>query len=216
MRVQRIEARTEELLDPTGGAWQRAAAEDVALTPTPIAMQPTEYVRVAWQDRPYGQLPKVEVRCLHNGDRIFFRLSWDDTSQDDRIADSNQFTDATAVLFPIAPDAPMAGMGLPGKPVNAWLWRPDWPGPKNVASEGVSTTQRRDDPSLAADGHHAGGRWNVVLSRTFALNGSPKGSVELAPGTPARVGFVVWQGANQERAGIKAYSIDWTDLQIDA
>ena len=216
MRVQRIQARSEELLDPSGSAWQRLTAEEVTLAPTPIELQPTEYVRVAWQGRPYGALAKLQVQGLHNGEKIFLRLSWEDASQDDRIADINQFSDAAAVLFPIAPDAPMAGMGLPGKPVNAWIWRPDWPGPKNVAIEGVGSTQRRDDPSLAASGSHADGRWQVVLSRPFAANGAPKGTVELAPGVPSRVGFAVWQGANQERAGIKAYSIDWIDLQVDA
>ena len=216
MRAQRTDARSEELLDPTGAVWQRVAADEVALTPTPIEQQPSEYVRVAWKERPYGLLPRVQVQALHNGDKIFFRLSWEDASQDDRIADTNQFTDAAAVLFPIAPDAPVAGMGLPGKPVNAWLWRPDWPVPKNVSVEGVGSTQRRDDASLAGGARHQDSRWQVVISRTFALNGSPKGSIALAPGAASRVAFAVWQGANQERAGVKAYSPDWIDVQIDA
>ncbi len=216
MRAQRTEARSQELLDPAGAPWRRVAADEVTLTPTPIEQQPSEYVRVAWQERPYGRLAGVQVQALHNGDKIFFRLSWEDPSQDDRIADTNQFADAAAVLFPIAPDAPVAGMGLPGKPVNAWLWRPDWAAPRNVAIEGVGSTQRRDDPSLAAGAVHQDGRWQVVISRSFALNGSPGGSISLAPGGASRVAFAVWQGSNQERAGIKAYSPDWIDLQIDA
>ncbi len=216
MRMQRIEGRSEELLDPTASAWQRVAAEEVGLAPTPIALQPSEYVRVAWQDRPYGQLPKVEVRSLHNGERAFFRLVWEDASRDDRIADTNQFTDAAAVLFPIAPDAPLEGMGLSGKPVNAWLWRPDWSAPRNVAAEGAGSSQRREDLGLSAAARHEDGRWSVVLSRSFAANGAPKGTVKLAPGGSSRVAFAVWQGANQERAGIKAYSPAWIDLQIDA
>lgn len=216
MRVQRIEARSEELLDPTAIAWQRVAPEEVTLSPTPIALQPSEYVRVTWQEKPFGQLPKVDVQGAHNGDKVFFRLVWDDSSRDDRIADTTQFIDAAAVLFPIAPDAPVAGMGLPGKPVNAWLWRPDWDAPKNVAVEGVGTTQRRDDASLSGAGRHENSRWTVVISRSFAANGAPKGTASLKPGAASRIAFAVWEGANQERAGIKSYSLDWIDLQIDA
>lgn len=216
MRVQRVDADSQELLDPMGIAWQRVAADEVSLLPTPIELQPTEYVRVAWKDRPYGQLPKLEVQGLHNGDKVFFRLAWDDPTEDTAIADTIHFTDAAAVLFPIAPDAPLSGMGVPGKPVNAWIWRPDWPSPRNVAIEGVGTTQRRDDPSLATKSRRADGRWLVVISRSFAADGAPQGTAALGPGTPSRIGFAVWQGANQERAGIKAYSPDWVDLQIDA
>jgi DMSO reductase family type II enzyme heme b subunit len=40
--------------------------------------------------------------------------------------------------------------------------------------------------------------------------------VSLTPGTASKVAFAVWQGGNQERAGIKAFSPDWQELQIDA
>jgi len=216
MQVKRTDAKTEELLDLSSQAWKQARKATVVLSPTPVEMQPTDYVRASWKGRPYGGASSMEVRALHNGTEIFFRLQWNDESPDGKIADINQFADAAAVLFPLVEDAPLIGMGAKGKPVNAWLWRPDWERPKNVAAQGMGTTQRRDDPALAAASRHARGRWNVVVSRSLNGKSSPAGTVSLTPGTASKVAFAVWQGGNQERAGIKAFSPDWQELQIEA
>jgi ethylbenzene hydroxylase subunit gamma/complex iron-sulfur molybdoenzyme family reductase subunit gamma len=216
MLVQRVDAKSEELLDPAGAVWRRTRASNVVLSPTPVEMQPTEYVRVSWKGRPYGTVPSMRVSALHNGRDIFFRLVWADDSADGKIADINEFVDAAAVLFPVAADAPLIGMGIKGKPVNAWFWRADWERPQNVAAEGMGTTQRREDPALASKARHTRGRWDVVLSRSLDGKGAPAGTIVLAPGATSKVAFAVWQGANQERAGVKAFSLDWQELQIEA
>jgi DMSO reductase family type II enzyme heme b subunit len=216
MQVKRTDAKTEELLNLSSQAWKNARKATVVLSPTPVEMQPVDYVRASWKGRPYGNASSMEVRALHNGAQIFFRLQWNDESPDGKIADINQFADAAAVLFPLVPDAPLIGMGTKGKPVNAWLWRADWERPKNVAAQGMGTTQRRDDPALAATSRHARGRWDVVVSRSLNGKSSLTGIASLRPGTASKVAFAVWQGGNQERAGIKAFSPDWQDLQIEA
>jgi DMSO reductase family type II enzyme heme b subunit len=216
MLVQRVKAGTAELLDPSSEAWRKARTVTVVLSPTPLEMQPTEYVRVAWKGRPYGKASSVRVAALHNGKEIFFRLLWQDEAGDVKIADIDQFIDAAAVLFPVVADAPLIGMGIKDKPVNAWFWRADWERPKNVSAEGMGSTLRRDDPALASKARHTRGRWDVVLSRSFNGAASPEGSVALSPGTVSKVAFAVWQGGNQERAGIKAFSPDWQELQIEA
>ena len=216
MQVKRVQAKTEELLDLGSDLWKKAGTNNVVLSPTPLDMQPTEYVRNSWRGRPYGIASSVRVSAVHNGNEIFFRLQWQDESSDGQIADINQFVDAAAVLFPVSEDAPLLGMGTKGKPVNAWLWRADWERPKNVAIEGMGTTQRRDDSALASAARHARGRWDLVVSRTFNGRSSPKGTIALAPGTVSKVAFAIWQGGNQERAGVKAFSPDWQELQIDA
>jgi hypothetical protein len=38
----------------------------------------------------------------------------------------------------------------------------------------------------------------------------------LAPGDATGFAVAVWDGSNAERAGIKAFSGDWQELQIDA
>ena len=216
MLSKHVKAKKAELLDPAGAAWKQAAASTVVLSPTPLEMQPTDYVRVSWTSRPYGKASSIRVSSLHNGDQIFFRLGWPDDSPDTKLADIDQFIDAAAILFPIAPDAPLIGMGIKGKPVNAWYWRADWEQPKNVAAEGMGSTQRRDDPALVSSARHQRGRWDVIIARSLNGKGSPSGTAVLRPGASTKIAFAVWQGGNQERAGIKAFSPDWQELQIEA
>ncbi len=216
MRVRRVDAKSKELLDPGDPSWRRVKASNVVLSPTPLDLQPTDYVRVSWKGNPYGKLSSMRVTALHNGRDIFFRLVWEDDSVDGKIADINQFVDAAAVLFPMSDDAPLFGMGTTGKPVNAWFWRADWERPKNVAAEGMGTTKRRDDPALASTARHTRGRWDLVLSRSLNGKGAPEGTVALVPGDTSKVAFAVWQGGNKERAGIKAFSPDWQELQVEA
>ena len=216
MLAQRVEGKSEELLNPAGASWRRARSSRVVLSPTPLDMQPTEYVRVSWKGRPYGKLPSMRVSAIHNGRNIFFRMVWEDDSANGKIGDIDQFVDAAAVLFPVDPEAPLIGMGVKGKPVNAWFWRADWERPRNIAAEGMGSTQRREDAALASKARHLRGRWNVVISRSLNGNGAPEGTVELAPGATSKVAFAIWQGANQERAGIKAFSPDWQALQVEA
>ncbi len=216
MLVKRVKVNREDLLDPTNEAWRRIRGSKTVLSPIPLEMQAAEYVRVSWTGRPYGQVPSIRVSGLHNGRDIFFRLVWVDGSKDEAIADINQFVDAAAVLFPVAPDASLIGMGSKGKPVNAWLWRADWEQPKNVTAEGMGTTQRREDTALNSKALHTRGRWQVVISRSLNGKGAPQGTAALAPGGTSKVAFAIWQGANQERAGIKAFSPDWQELEIEA
>ena len=216
MLTKRVKAKNADLLDPGNQAWGQAPASTVVLSPTPLDLQPVEYVRVSWTSRPYGKASSVKVSSLHNGEQIFFRLVWQDDSADTKIADINQFIDAAAVLFPIVADAPLFGMGGKGKPVNAWFWRADWERPKNIAAEGMGSTQRRDDPALAATARHQRGRWDVIIARSLNGKCSPAGTVALRTGAATKIAFAIWQGANQERAGIKAFSPAWQDLQIEA
>ncbi len=216
MLVKRIDATSEDLLDPGGSPWQRVRSSKTVLSPTPLEMQPSEYIRVSWKGRPYGKAPSMQVTGLHNGREIFFKLVWSDDTADGKIADIDQFIDSAAVLFPIAGDAPLFGMGAKDKPVNAWFWRADWEQPKNIAAEGMGTTQRRDDPALSSSARHRRGRWEVVLSHSMNGRRSPKGTAALKAGTVSKVAFAVWQGGNQERAGVKAFSPDWQELEIEA
>lgn len=215
MLVKRIDAKSEELLDPRGAAWRTTRGSKTVLSPTPLEMQPAEYVRVSWKGRPYGKVSSMQVTGLHNGRDVFFRLVWEDAAADAAITDIDQFVDGAAVLFPLNGDAPLFGMGAKGKPVNAWLWRADWEQPKNVAAEGMGTTERRDDRALKSKAEHRRGKWELVISHAMAGGRSPEGTAVLRPGTTSKVAFAVWQGGNQERAGVKAFSPDWQELEIE-
>ncbi len=189
--------------------------EALALDPTPLGSQPAEYVRVAWEGRGHGRVKQVRVRAAHNGEALFFHLHWQDDTRNDHIADTDQFADACAVLFPLKGDAILTSMGDPEKPVNAWYWRADFERAVNVTATGLGTTVRHQDGPLKAAAHHEGGAWQVVISRPFAVDGAGRITAALAAGQQAKVGFAVWEGSSQERAGLKAVTLDWQELAIE-
>jgi DMSO reductase family type II enzyme heme b subunit len=214
VKAQRLAAGDDALLDPGSPEWAAVTASQLALQPTPIIAQPSQYIQEKWRERPYGVLQHIEVRAAHNGEMLYFRLAWADETSNDGIRDTDQFPDAAAVLFPVASDAPLQGMGSPRQPVNGWYWRPDLEEPFSVTAQGTGTTRRTPDSDLRARGSYEDGAWQLVIRRPLASNG--KRYVNLSPGTARKVAFAVWQGANQERGGLKATSADWEPLELEA
>ena len=80
----------------------------------------------------------------------------------------------------------------------------------------MGTTVRRDDPALSSAARHANGQWDLIVARSLNGKRAPQGTVALAPGTVTKIAFAVWQGSEQERAGLKAFSPDWQELELDA
>lgn len=214
IQCAKVAAPVERLLDPAGSDWNAAAELSVPMQQTPPGAQPSVYARQAWATRPYGRVPAVRVRSLHNGMNIFFRLEWDNATPSDELADTNVFVDACGILLPLRGDALISSMGAPEQPVEAWRWRADQPDTAiKVTATGLGTARRQGADSLQARSSWAAGKRTVVISRAFV----PESSVEstpLKPGTTTKVGIAVWEGANQERAGIKAFSGTWIDVAI--
>lgn len=213
VKAARISAGDEALLDPVSREWDPLPQSRLTLEPTPITAQPSHYIQQKWKEAPYGLIDKLIVRAAHNGERLYFHLSWADDTNDESVQNSDQFTDAAAVLFPVSGDAPLQSMGSPQAPVNAWYWRPDFEGPVTITAQGTGSTSRTEDPELGAAGKRVPGSWSVVLRRRLASS-SPE-YVTLAPGTSSKVGFAVWQGSNQERGGLKSVTLDWEPLEIE-
>lgn len=213
VRARRIAAAGPLLEDPGAAEWRRLPPDVLSLGPTPLASQPSLYIQASWQERRYGALPELAVQAAHNGDALFFRLAWADPTEDVAPADTDGFTDAAVVLFPLKDDAPLTSMGSPGLPVNGWYWRADVDEALNVTAQGTGTSARHRGTSVGARAAYADGGWTVVLWRPFAEVG--KGSVRLAPGQKKKVAFGVWQGSNQERAGLKAVTLEWQPLDIE-
>jgi DMSO reductase family type II enzyme heme b subunit len=221
VKAQRVTMDDAVLLDPASREWSGVRAVELSLQPTPIASQPSVYVLAKWKDKPYGVTQRVSVRAAHNGERLYFRLSWADDTNNDGIRDTDQFTDAAAVLFPVNGNAVLQNMGSPREPVNAWYWRSDLEEPFNVTAQGVGTTLRTQDPELGARAAYGDGAWNIVIRRRLvhaadAGLSHSQGYVNLVAGASEMVGFAVWQGANQERGGLKAITPDWEPLEIEA
>ncbi len=79
-----------------------------------------------------GSIKEIAIRGFHNGETIFFRLTWDDATKNERAIKHEQFRDAVAMMFPldlvtISPETPFSPrMGDRGRPVNLWHWKADW------------------------------------------------------------------------------------------
>jgi DMSO reductase family type II enzyme heme b subunit len=188
-----------ELLYPWAPAWQEAPLVVVPLAPVPLEGQTSAYVRDVWAHRPYGQTPEVELRALHDGQRLALQLSWLAPQRRDLLDDDDVFLDAACVMFAMREDTPIS-MGSPQRPVRGWLWRPDWPQPREVRATGPGTSQRGPGDGLEARASWQEGRWTVVMA-------GPLPQERL-------LAVAIWRGADMERAGLKAYSPRWLPLEL--
>ena len=208
MRSHRVD-RIADYASPTDRRWERLTPTRVELMPTPLGMQPTGYVRAAWAERSFGETPAVEVASVHDGRHWAIHAKW--TGQP--AGPSNEFPDALAVALPITRDAVLAIMGSAEAPIHVLRWDARQPGARSIVARGLGTSATGPNVGQGAQAHATGAVWQVVLTRAL---GSGAEVAPLQAGTRTGVGFAVWRGGNDERAGIKSFSIDWTELQLDA
>jgi DMSO reductase family type II enzyme heme b subunit len=79
----------------------------------------------------------VNVRALHDGETIVFRLEWVDATRD-LVPDVGRGSDAAAIQFPLQPgaDVPDAAMGQLGKGVQICYWKAVWQDDAERAASG--------------------------------------------------------------------------------
>jgi DMSO reductase family type II enzyme heme b subunit len=196
MQVSKV---SSDLGDPGAAGWSEVAAEAVALAPIPIDAQPTEYVRVKWSDLSYGNVSEATVAAAHDGATAWVRLEWADSDQP-----NTEFPDCAAVYFPAGGDAPAGTIGSDDATVNLWFWRADEGTGRHLTGNGPGVF-RPQEGEVSTSAALEGGRWSVVLSHPVA---------ELRDG--GQLGVAVWDGSNEERAGIGAATTQWVSLSIDS
>lgn len=213
MQAIKLQLATKTLLNPLASQWSKVPSESVTLAGTPLHAQPSAYVRTAWASRPIGAVRHLTVQAAHNGEHAFFRLEWPDETNNSDYGDGSVFPDAAAVLFPLNGQSPLETMGSRDGPVNVWYWRANHPDRgENLAAEGPATEQATSGPSVDTRGAWEDGRWRVVIARTLAAGNHD--NVRLRPRSRIQVGFAVWEGSNQERAGLHSHSRAWRQLEI--
>ena len=193
----RAEKRSDDVSAPSAPGWADAEAVTIALRPIALDAQPTEYIREKWAGRPYGTVSEVRVAAAHNGQRLSVRLEWDDSA-----TANGEFPDAGAVYFPTGADAPVDTVGSADAPVRLWHWQADTAGAKNLEGRGPGRFRPVADTALDATADLSDGKWSVVLTG------------EVTQAQSHRMGVVVWDGSNEERAGLGAVSAQWTQLEI--
>jgi len=213
MLAHKVTAAKADLADPTSAVWAKGQVMPVSLIPTPLVLQPSPWLVQAFDGRSYGKLAAAGLSFLHNGQLIAARVEWSVPTPAVSTRGPDEFADACAVILPFVRDAPLITMGSVDQWVNMWLWRADSVGPFTVTAAGLGTTQRIQDGVLEAKGIYRDGRWHVAFVRLLAP-GTSQDHVSLKPGTPWQVSLALWQGANQERAGLKSFSPGWMPLEI--
>ena len=215
MLVKKVALDSKTLLDPASPEWGKVPVETISLGGTPLAGQPSRYIRTVWADRPIGGVRFLSVRAAHNGQDLLLRLEWTDESRDADFK-SRGFPDGAAVLFPLNGEAPLATMGSDKAPVNAWFWRADQPDQaRNVQAHGIGTVEDSEKSRIAARSQWKDDAWRVVLCRPLAVADQEGEAVQLKAGGSTKVAFAVWEGNNGERAGIKAISKQWRELSLE-
>jgi len=219
MQCMKVSAAGDQLLDPMAAAWNGVPKEELTMAATPLANQPSGYIKASRDEKEIGKIRALNVQCAHNEQSIFFRLSWGDQSENVAITDTNQFPDACGILMPLTSnDTPIDEMGSKDNGVNAWYWRADFKDDEalNQIAHGLGSTVPSKKSAIRARGVWDQGVWNVVFERPLATPEFASDEVQLAAGGTIKVGFAVWEGGSGERAGVKSFSKEWRDLALQA
>lgn len=212
MKVKRIQAGNDALLDFGLPAWGSAAATTFSMMATPLAMVRETSPFLALSED-HGGISRLDVAALHNGSMLAVRLRWAGDKHD-QVVDMNSFVDGAAVLFPLARGASAVTMGAAGYPTNAWYWKANGEEPFEVVAEGFASVQRvkgKTASDLKAAAQHRNGEWNVILRRSL---GAGDGIAKLVAGGSSKIAFAVWSGGNAERSGRKSFSGEFVDFEL--
>jgi len=213
MKARKVAADTGDLLDPRNPAWKRAEAVILKMETPPLGNVPSNYFR-AMDPTKIGAVKRIEVRALHNGRALLFRLSWEDKNRDMDADAPGRFRDGAGVLFPFLEHARIQNMGSKNEPVNAWCWQAGVEKPRNVTAAGLGTSKREENSYCLANALWENERWALVIGRPFNTP-EPELNVHLEPGMKKKVGFAVWEGSNGERAGAKSFCGNWNEVVIE-
>lgn len=215
MKAVKLQLATKTLLNPRAAQWSKAPPEDLRMSGTPLHLQPSRYIRTVWAGKPIGAVRFLRVQAAHNSQSIFFRLEWADETRNVDYGNGSIFPDAAAVLLPLNGEAPLQRMGAPAAPINAWYWRANLPAEsgQNLLFHGLAMEEETQGRYIQSRALWEDGRWHVVVARP--LDARSGDTVSLQPHKAARVGFAVWEGSSQERAGLHSYSREWQELIIE-
>jgi DMSO reductase family type II enzyme heme b subunit len=215
MKAVKLQLATRTLLNPGAAQWGKVPAEELRMGATPLHQQPSRYVRTSWAGKAVGAVRLLKVQAAHNSQDLLLRLEWADDTRNTDYGDGSVFPDAAGVLFTLNGDAPLQTMGSDKQPVNAWFWRANFPEgeAQDIVARGAGTVSKAPKSKVQAQGAHKDGRWQLVFARPLA--GGGKEAVSFSGKKAPKIAFAVWEGASQERAGLKSFSREWRELTIE-
>lgn len=190
------------LEDPEAEAWEEVDSETVVLSSADSGLPGADDTSVGLAD----------VETAYTDERIHIRVTWDDAEPAEDVTDPREFPDAVAVQFPLEQEAePAIAMGSEDEPVNVWYWNAD-DGVEELYAGGMGSTTEMEDSAVSAEATHTGDEWQVVFTRE--LEADERQRTDFATDQRLNVAFAVFDGTNQERAGVKAAS-EWHHYPLD-
>lgn len=203
MEAIKLQLANSTLLKHATPQWKHAPQGHVSLRGTDPEAQPSRYIRTIWSGKRVGVVRTISVQAAYNRQNLFFRLEWSDPTHNPDYGDGLVFPDAAAVLFAGNGDPPLARMGSTAAGIDAWYWRANREQGESLAFHGFATEEPQANQFVVTSADWEDGRWRVVIGGPLEEAASRK-----------RVAFAVWEGSNQERAGLHSYSPQWQELSI--
>ncbi len=114
--ARRTEA-TVPLDDPRASIWDSAGPVEIPLSAQTFVVP-----------NGGGGIRAVTARALNDGRKVYFRLEWDDATENMSAFAPQEFRDAAAIEFPAngVSTVPSFCMGQTNGQVNIWQWKADW------------------------------------------------------------------------------------------
>ena len=190
--------------DPDHPAWNAAPASVVKLE-TAFPGHPSIVGTAVAQ--------RVVVKALRSAAGLAIRLEWSDPAADSQKT-QHRFADGAAIQFPRdgkSDTTPYMGGG--GRHVNIWYWNAARNSAENLWADGFGTLTRMPTQDVKASGRHADGKWRVAFFRAFRSSEPRAAKLPATPAGKQPLAFAVWDGANDERDGFKAVTMNWQSLQ---
>jgi len=201
--IRVLSAMGVDAASPEAAIWKKAPA-------TQVALQPAFPGHGSIVGTPVTE--RLTAQAVRSGDRLYVKLAWSDRTANTAIKDTAQFVDGAAVQFPVNGKASTTlFMGDPKNAVNVWHWRADGR-TENLVARGFGTATRVPFEGLSGAAVRTESGWEVVFTRPLRVK--PDEGVSLRGRSSIPVAFAVWDGANQERDGLKAVTLEWWHLRF--
>ena len=201
--IQVLSASGVDASAPDAAVWQKAPVTQVALQPAFPGHPSIVGVPATAQ---------LAAQAVRSGNQLFVKLAWSDATANATIKDTGQFMDGAAVQFPINGKAVTTPfMGDPNNAVNVWRWRADGL-TENMIAKGFGTSMRVPFEGLHSASARTDNGWAVVLARPLKVKADEGASLSNRKTMP--IAFAAWDGANQERDGLKAVTLEWWQLKF--
>lgn len=213
LNAVKVDATQFNLLkSPHAAGWDGFTSFPIHLNRTPPL-----YTGDALDD---GFRPGASVKIAREGEKILVRIHWQDNTENvasfgKRYPDAGEdhvypkqtestsaFPDALCIMVPKKrgehTSYPTVIMGEPKKPVDLYFWKAG-EGFSRLSAHGRASVEAEANSTLEGTAVRDGDGWSVVME------------VEnMMPGTPTC--FAVWDGAKEQRDGLKYYSL-WYEIE---